>query len=367
MEGLEIKGGGGWRWAHRRRRPADLARWPLALLACTALPGCIHLAADPGYAGPEPLPETVLAHFSYEARRQDATNTVLKQTKHYTIRRFALDPAVSLVGDHKITVDYYDLQGDTKTAVVLVLPILGGGNEIANHFARVFARNGFAALIVHRQESYKDTNDIEELNNIFRQIVLDHRQAVDWIESQPDLDAERIGLFGISAGAVKGALVCAVEKRIDAAVLALAGGDLPYILAHSREKGIAKRRERILAEQGITRRQLYEALKAEFRYDPLDYAKYTDAHRTLLILARFDSVIPYRCGTALREAMGKPETIILPTGHYGSILFLPVVEGAAISFFRKHLEGGMPSTVPNVGEGFIPSRKREPTNIRGQG
>jgi formylglycine-generating enzyme required for sulfatase activity/DNA-binding winged helix-turn-helix (wHTH) protein/dienelactone hydrolase len=48
--------------------------------------------------------------------------------------------------------------------------------------------------------------------------------TIDYLESRPDMDAERIGYLGISRGAsFAGAINLAIEKRIDAAVLASGG------------------------------------------------------------------------------------------------------------------------------------------------
>ncbi|MDX1564434.1 MAG: hypothetical protein R3236_03460, partial [Phycisphaeraceae bacterium] len=53
----------------------------------------------------------------------------------------------------------------------------------------------------------------------------------------------------------------------------------------------------------------------------------------------FDTVVPYRrCGLALREAMGGPKTLVVPAGHYSSILFLPWIEAKTVCFFRSHFQ-----------------------------
>ena len=52
----------------------------------------------------------------------------------------------------------------------------------------------------------------------------------------------------------------------------------------------------------------------------------------------FDAVIPHEQGLALRAAIGDPETIVLPTGHYGAIIFLSYIEGAAMRFFESRFE-----------------------------
>ena len=35
--------------------------------------------------------------------------------------------------------------------------------------------------------------------------------------------------------------------------------------------------------------------------------------------------------------MGKPETIVVPTGHYSAILFLPYIQHQSYKFFQRKL------------------------------
>ncbi|MCP3904898.1 MAG: alpha/beta hydrolase [Planctomycetes bacterium] len=310
--------------------------WPGGALVATAVAagGCAQLSLPAEYAGPAPRPASLAADFAYEPRVAPAENTLVEETDRYVVRRFTFDA----VDDRPLTLDYYDVgAADTPAPVVLVGPIMGGSNRVARHFAGHFADHGLAAVIVHRYDPDKDADEIDELNRMFHDVVIDHRQAIDWIEQRPELDAERIGLFGVSAGAVKGAIVYGVEERIDTAVLALAGGDLPYLFSYSNEGTIGRGRRRALKEHDLTQAELREEIRDQFHHDPLRYAPYVDARRTLLVLARFDAAVPHHCGEALRKAMGGPETIMLPTGHYGAIVYVPYIQGKALKFLRRHL------------------------------
>jgi hypothetical protein len=321
-------------------RVASVAARGVSVVAALLAAACIRLPLQEGYAGPAPLPVALAEEFAYPPATSllPASDTVVDTRAGYRVRRIELESTVNVVESHTIVLDYYEVESDEgPVPVVLVLPVMGGRDRLARHFASVFARRGMAAVIVNRQEGDKDTHDLDRLNAVFRQIVLDHRQALDWIERQPELAGGRTGLFGISAGGVKGGLIYPLDPRIDAAVLALAGGDLPHILTHSTEGNIARSRRRVLREQGIGHAQFHAALREGFRYDPLAYAPYADARNVLLVLACFDRVVPYASGLALRRALGGPETVIIPTGHYGAMLYLPYLESAAVSFLEKRL------------------------------
>lgn len=57
-----------------------------------------------------------------------------------------------------------------------------------------------------------------------------------------------------------------------------------------------------------------------------------------MILARFDKVVPYQNGIRLREEIGNPETIVIPTGHYSAILFLRYIKKTSLGFFRARFD-----------------------------
>ena len=312
--------------------------------------GCVALPMDREYAGPNPVPNEIIEQFAAYGSRGVVFNSekVLTTEYRYEIHRVKLTPEANVMGSHELMIDYYQLRevdqngrvtyGTRPRPLIIVLPILGGGNEIANFFAKYFAHHGYATAIVHRQDNYKDVEEtMEALNRVFTQIILDHQQAIDWLVQQPGVDPERIGVFGISAGGVKGALVTALDRRIKGAVLCLVGGDLPYVFAYSSEEGIIEKREAIMQREGLTREEFLQALRDEFEHDPLRYAPYMDARRVILVLGVFDTVVPYRTGLALREAMGGPRTYLIPTGHYTALLYVPFVQSVSLRHFRRCL------------------------------
>ncbi len=54
-------------------------------------------------------------------------------------------------------------------------------------------------------------------------LVKDFRRCIDYLESRPDIDHERIAYFGFSWGGVMGAIIPAVEDRLRASILAVGG------------------------------------------------------------------------------------------------------------------------------------------------
>ncbi|OGF28005.1 hypothetical protein A2303_07735 [Candidatus Falkowbacteria bacterium RIFOXYB2_FULL_47_14] len=309
----------------------------LIVIACL-IAGCGHVPLNPDYAGPKILPDKIKKEFACEKFRGDYVESVIEIKKDYVVRRVEFKPAQDISGiDHNIMLDYYDVGYGKPGPVILCLPILGGSNLETEFFARYYASRGLAAIIVHRQQGYKKEKNIENLDNLLRQMVFDHKQAIDWIEMRPELDSGRIGVFGISMGSIKASLLQALDQRVSAGVYCLVGGDLPYILVHSNEPGIIKRRKQIMADKGFNETEFYDTLKKKIQCDPIKYAEYIDARRVLMVLALFDKTVPYEKGIELWEKIGRPELYKMPASHYTSLVFIFYIRSRAFDFFHKQL------------------------------
>lgn len=253
----------------------------------------------------------------------------------------------------RVALDVYRPAAPGPRPVVLVLPSAGGSYWIERSFARYFAERGYAAVLLRREKTPRGAQLIEAVDDLVRQSVIDGGRVLDWVATQPDLDGSRIGLFGISMGGIKGAVLAPLEPRIRAAVLGLAGGDLPVILTRTTEPGIAAEREAWLAASGLDLAGAERELRRMVRHDPLDFAPYADPRRYLLILARFDRAVPTATGWQLWAALGKPEAIVLPTGHYTAVLAMPWLKPAIVQFFNAQLVPAGPagaSSQPLTGE-----------------
>lgn len=303
------------------------------------LSGCAHTPMNPDYFGPEPLPAGIEKEYDHIPFKGAYHSETIEECEDYVLWQIRFTPATNIIDmDHDIVLDYYEIRDAEKTPVILVLPIFGGSNYFSNTFAEYFAAHGYSAIIVHRQKRYKTFSDLDKMDGILRQIVLDHKQAIDWIEMQPPLDTDRIGVFGISMGSIKAALIGSLDKRVRATVMCLAGGNLAEIIATSDEKGVVRRREEYLKTHGITSDEFYELLRTKITCDPINYAQYMDAGNALMVLGRFDSAVPYKNGYELWTKIGKPEKITMLTGHYTAVLGLPYVKMKALDFFNRKLK-----------------------------
>jgi dipeptidyl aminopeptidase/acylaminoacyl peptidase len=191
-----------------------------------------------------------------------------------------------------------------------------------------------AAAIVHREKRPK-VPTAEEMKHLMHQAILRNKQVIDWVETQKEFDSKRIGVLGTSMGGINGAMLVGVDSRINSAVLALAGCDIPYILAKSKDRGVQRYQKTYMGEHGVSSDEMYEQLKMLLEWDPKNLAPYVDPGRELLILGVCDKVVPFKKGMELRRAMGGPETKLVLSGHYTAVLYIFDIRHSAYQFFKK--------------------------------
>jgi hypothetical protein len=298
--------------------------------------GCAHFRGEAHYREPQDINGQLLEYYSYPSRTIKARSEVLEEREAYVIKKVEFPSAVNIMGKNDIIrFDYYQQKAQGTFPAIIVFPILGGENMFARLFSDYFCRNGFNCVIIYRQEKFYSVEQLESLEWVLRQAVINARQVVDWLVTQPEVDREKLGSFGISFGGIKGALLAAAEKRLRCHIIALAGGNLPEIICYAHEPRIARYRKAYMHKENVGLTELRRRLASHLESDPLRLAKYIDSEKVLFISALFDRVIGRHYSKQLWEAMGKPEVIYVPFGHYSSLFAIPHLKRASVEFFRR--------------------------------
>jgi len=209
---------------------------------------------------------------------------------------------------------------------VVVLHILGGDFMLSRAFCQQLANQGVAALFVkmpHYGERRTPNANIRMISEDphqtvagMRQAVLDVRRATAFLAEHPSINADRLGIMGISLGGIVSALAAESEPRLGRAALLLAGGDIARVAWDSPE--VAKVRRKWEA-QGGTRQSLVKVLAP---IDPVYYAKNLHGRKVLMMNASRDEVIPPECTTSLWVALGHPEIVWWDAGHISAARYL---------------------------------------------
>jgi dienelactone hydrolase len=309
---------------------------PLLLGVAVHLTGCLHYgqyslrsesppvaSIDPDYfhADPSPVAPRVLSQ-----RDRDGYTIQKLQFKHHVAFLYVPDRI-------------------QRGPAVIIHPITQG-EYFTKQMAHFFARAGYICL---RFQSHghlllaKNSDDaLTSFESLLKDDVMDVMEGIDWLDAQTFVDRDRIGIVGVSMGAIISSIVAGADPRIRAGVFILGGGDLAGILFSSTEPSVVSLRNRIEEEEDLTPAELRAEIGRRLRnVDPLTYASRLDPTRILMIDAYFDHVIRRRYAMALWKAAGEPSMVMLPTGHYSAALFLDYAQRLALDHFQKVF--GMPN------------------------
>ena len=192
----------------------------------------------------------------------------------------------------------------------------------------------------------------EEWFEIYQTSVIDVRQVVDWAGNSAGLNAEQIGLVGISFGGFISAIAMGIDKRIRAGVFLVSGGNSEKIGQESKISALGKRYQRPEAEynqiQNSYTSYLAEVAKKglenvtperkNFLADPLTYARYLQQRPLLMINALWDEFIPKEATLDFWQACGKPPIMWLPATHTTIWLYYPLIRHKIARFLSRNFQ-----------------------------
>ena len=244
--------------------------------------------------------------------------------------------------NNAVPAEYYvprDAAASKKVPAAVVLDIMDGSAILPRVMARAAAQNGLAALYVP-MPCYNDRRpagdahqrllreDPSRAADGLRQAVMDVRRARAVLASRAEVDRDHIGITGISLGGILTALSAGVDGRFDRVAPILSGGDLAAITFHAHE---SRKLRGMMQAKGMTEADAKAVFAA---VEPLNFAARLDPERCLMINAAQDEVILPRNTEALRRALGEPQIVWLPAGHYTSLTYFPLMQKTVIEFLR---------------------------------
>lgn len=214
-----------------------------------------------------------------------------------------------------------------RGAAVLVLPVMAAPNVwIETRFVDRFVSDGLVVMWIemptqfHRRPHPSEPSGqvflartTGQLARNFKQSVSDARRAFGVLAARPEVDPKRVALFGISLGAIVGAVTWSVDARPAAGVFVMGGADFPGIAINGSLSGPFVRK---MGLGGAELRAAWAGL------DPLDYEGANAGKRALLINVNSDTVIPRANALRLKEAFPDSRQVWLPLGHYTAIAHL---------------------------------------------
>jgi fermentation-respiration switch protein FrsA (DUF1100 family) len=143
----------------------------------------------------------------------------------------------------------------------------------------------------------------------------------------PEVDAKRIGYYGVSMGGILGALAAGVDSRFRAPVLVVAGGDYGAFLENSDQLKQATAGTLLTPE--LVRQFMADA-------DPVNFVGHISPRPILMENGKTDTLIPAAAAEALHKAAKEPKTVRwYPGGH--DIYTDPNAIKDAVDFLQTNL------------------------------
>ena len=330
------------------------------LLAALLASGCHHLEREVPGRPPRPLPSSdsgpIGPRFPGFALRFEPT----EQAADYQRYTFRFDSFSEADGDFKtIEGQYYRslrVPPGERGPLLLVSPILAGPAD--NYLScRVFSRwacaEGISAFYLHQPRNILSSHrDARALELFFQEDIRDNLKALQLLSRRPEVDPRLLGSFGISLGSIKNVMMVALEPRLVANAFCLSGSDLASILLASREGAVEGYIERRVEREGRSRDAIGIDLRHHIQWTPGDLAESIANDRALLFLGSLDNKVPFENGLLLRERMGRPETHIIPFGHYTAIVAAPFAAKRSFRFMKQRFDavirGGSASDAPSL-------------------
>lgn len=190
----------------------------------------------------------------------------------------------------------------------------------------LFLKNGYAVLRIDFSEHGERKGDFHDFSltgkykywsrDIIIQTVFDLRRAVDFIETREELDAQRIGYYGISLGGITGTIFCGIDNRIKVPIVALAGGQLNLLYE----------------KEALTK----EAKDFVSIIEPLNFVKKIAPRPFLMLNAKNDEIVPPLMSTLLFNEAQEPKEIIWYDAKHRDAP-LDIIYGDGLNWFKKYL------------------------------
>lgn len=225
-------------------------------------------------------------------------------------------------------------------------------------YVRALAKRGIASVVLtlpyhgprrppHKSRGGPFVNpDPHRQRQALEQSVSDVSTVISWLQEQPGVDPEKIGVTGISLGALISHLAMGKDSRISAGVAMLGGGGLKR--TQQERPGIITRR--------LGGRLDAEGLEIMRPVDPIEYADENRPRRVLMFEGARDWIFPNHSAEKFWEALGKPPIIWLDTGHIAPVR----IEGSAARTSAAYLDAvwqGKPATVDALPRAYVPTVK----------
>jgi dienelactone hydrolase len=300
--------------------------------------------------------------YLYQDNTSKAVTSLNKKTSSwisYSIQ-FPAGIKTNYIEDNCVKGEYYHPQGVHSAPLVILVHGMGDLSAIpCRLLVRALAKRKIACFVLYLvthsvrvpafMKNRIDVLNTDEWFEVYQLSVTDIRQIIDWASKHPEIDPNKVAIFGISLGGFLSAIAMGVDKRIKAGVIVVSGGNAEKMARLTKNKTYRIQRSEAEYQQIQKRYSDYLAEVAEkgfenvipprqsFLTDPLTYASYLRERPVLMLNAARDKYIPKDTTLDFWQACGKPMIKWFPTGHSSIWLFYPAIQKQTLAFLETNL------------------------------
>ena len=295
--------------------------------------------------------------------------------------QFKLDVTIPAEGGIELGAWLFLPKGDGIRPAITMAHGFGGTKEHGlERFALAFAAAGFVVLVHDHRNFGTSGGDLRGDIDPWQQIA-DWRRAISYLESRPEVDPTRIGLWGTSYAGGHALVLGATDRRLRCVVaqvptisgyeqgLRRVSPDATLALEHAfnedergRLRGELPRRQAVVSgdpavpaayrsqdaidfylqriPEGIWKNEVtLHSTRAARMYEPGMWVSRVSPTPLLMVIASDDKVTIADLALAAYERALEPKRLaLIPGGHFDPYLDqFPLAEAAATEWFREHL------------------------------
>jgi fermentation-respiration switch protein FrsA (DUF1100 family) len=292
-----------------------------------------------------------------------------------------LDVTIPAEGGIELDAWLFLPKGDGIHPAITMAHGFGGTKEHGlERFALAFAAAGFVVLVHDHRNFGTSGGDLRGDIDPWQQIA-DWRRAISYLESRPEVDPTRIGLWGTSYAGGHALVLGATDRRLRCVVaqvptisgyeqgLRRVSPDATLALEHAfnedergRLRGELPRRQAVVSgdpavpaayrsqdaidfylqriPEGIWKNEVtLRSTRAARMYEPGMWVSRVSPTPLLMVIASDDKVTIADLALAAYERALEPKRLaLIPGGHFDPYLDqFPLAEAAATEWFREHL------------------------------
>lgn len=170
---------------------------------------------------------------------------------------------------------------------------------------------------------------LDDAEKMFTQALFDVIRLLDYVETRPELDAKRIGYFGVSMGSIIGGIAAGVDERVKVMAFMIGGGGLECLFQGLDKAGSKTLGDVIKNDPDAIRRKL------EY-FDPVQYFQRLSPRPVLFYNVEDDPIVKKECAANFHNAVGEPKKVIWEKS--GGHIVMPMrVKRDVTGWFKKYL------------------------------